>query len=244
MIRMNAMKALLVAMAMLAASGAAAGETLVLNTGTREPYTTQDKRGFLDVLIAEAFRRVGQKAEVQVYQASARAMAQANDGIDDGFAMRVKGLTATYPNMVMVPEKVIDNDFVALSKGPAFPTPDWSVLDDHDVAYILGWKIFEANLGDHGGVVLPRNADQLVELLRKDRVDVILYERWQGAWRAKNSGLTAVVHEPPLASVPMYMYLHKKHAALVDKVSTALRDMKADGTYGKIVADTLEAAVR
>lgn len=223
---------------------AAEDAPLVLNTGTREPYTTGDKKGFLDVLIAEVFRRIGERAEVEVYDASQRAMIQADAGIDAGFAMRVKGLEAKFPNMVMVPEKVIDNDFVAMSKGPAFPTPDWSALDGHDVAYILGWKIFEAHIVGHESLVLPKDADQLIGLLRNGRVDVILYERWQGAWRAKNTGLAAVVHEPPLASVPMYMYLHKKHAALVDKAAQALREMKSDGTYAKIVADTLAEAVR
>lgn len=241
-------KAALVALIVTLVSGttsvASEPAALVLNTGTREPYTTPDKKGFLDVLIAEVFRRIGERAEVEVYAASQRAMMQANEGIDAGFAMRVKGLEAKFPNMVMVPEKVIDNDFVALSRGPAFPTPDWSALDGHDIAYILGWKIFEANVGKHERVTLPKDADQLIGLLRNGRVDVILYERRQGAWRSKNTGLKAVVHEPPLASVPMFMYLHKKHAALVDKAAQALREIKADGTYAKIVADTLEAAVR
>jgi polar amino acid transport system substrate-binding protein len=55
--------------------------------------------------------------------------------------------------------------------------------------------------------------------------------------------LAVTVHEPPLASVPMYMYLHRKHADLVDDAARALREMKADGTYASIVAETLSPIV-
>ena len=47
------------------------------------------------------------------------------------------------------------------------------------------------------------------------------------------------VHEPPLASVDMYMYMHKEHAHLVPKLAQALKDMKADGTYRKIFDEIL-----
>lgn len=229
--------------ALLVANGAQAADALILNTGTRAPYTTDDKKGFLDQVITEAFKRAGARAEVLVYDASARAMEQANAGIDAGFAMRVKGLEKRFTNMLMVPETIISNDFVALSKGQTVETKDWNTLDQFDIAYILGWKVFERNLGHHKGVIKPRNADQLVDLLRLDRVDFILYERWQGAWRAKNQGLKVTVHEPPLAAVPMYIYLHKSHAALVDKVSAALKGMKADGSYQRIVDTTLTSLI-
>ena len=236
---MNSAKLFLASIGILLTTQAFAGETLVLNTGTRAPYTTDDKQGFLDLVIAEVFRRTGNKAEVLVYKASARAMAQANDGFDAGFAMRVRGLEKRFKNMIMVPEKIIDNDFVALSKSFDFPTSDWQSLAGFDVAYILGWKIFERNMGDHKSVVLPKNPDQLIGLLKNDRVDIILYERWQGAWRAKNQGLRVSVHEPALASVPMYMYLHLSKAALVEKAAKALREMKIDGTYQRIIEQTL-----
>ena len=170
---MKIAKMLLASVVVLFTTQAFAGQQLVLNTGTRAPYTTEDRTGFLDLLIAEVFRRTGHTAEVLVYKASARAMVQANDGIYAGFAMRVKGLESKYKNMVMIPEKVIDNDFVALSRNHDFHTPDWQSLGKYDVAYILGWKIFERNMGDHKSVILPKNPDQLLRLLELDRVDVM-----------------------------------------------------------------------
>lgn len=218
---------------------AQSGGTLVLNTGVRAPYTQPDRSGFLDRLVAEAFRRAGTKAEVQVYEASERAMQNANAGIDDGMAMRIKGLEAQYPNLVRVPEKIIDNDFVAYSHGSDFPTRDWEALAPYQVAHIIGWKVFENRLGGRSDVTRVRNAEQLFELLRQNRTDVILYERWQGLWWAHRMALEARLLEPSLASQEMFIYLHRKHAPQVDKVAAALAAMKKDGSYRRIFDETL-----
>jgi len=218
---------------------AEAGGALVLNTGVRAPYTQSDRSGFLDRLVAELFRRIGLQAEVQVYEASERAMQNADAGIDDGMAMRIKGLEKQYPNLVRVPEKVIDNDFVAYSRRHAFPTRNWEALAPYHVAHIIGWKVFEKNLGNRGEITRVRNAEQLFDLLRQDRADVILYERWQGLWWARELALDARLLEPPLASQEMFIYLHRKHAPLVGKLAAALAAMKQDGSYKRIFDDTL-----
>jgi len=44
---------------------------------------------------------------------------------------------------------------------------------------------------------------------------------------------------PSLKDVDMYLYLNKKHEAHVPRIAQALRDMKADGTYNKIMFDLL-----
>lgn len=230
---------LFMALAWLLAAPAQAGDALVLNTGVRMPYTQPDRSGFLDRLVAEAFRRIGLKAEVQVYEASERALQNANGGIDDGMAMRIKGLEAQYPNLIRVPEKVIDNDFVAYSRKHDFPTRDWDALAPYQLAHIIGWKVYESRLGERQGVTRVRNADQLFELLRQNRTDVVLYERWQGLWWVREMGLEARLLEPPLASQEMFIYLHRKHEPLVGKVATTLAAMKKDGSYRRIFDETL-----
>jgi polar amino acid transport system substrate-binding protein len=214
-------------------------DTLVLNTGVRMPYTQPDRSGFLDRLVAEVFQRIGIKAEVQVYEASERALQNANGGIDDGIAMRIKGLEAQYPNLIRVPEKVIDNDFVAYSRKHNFPTRNWDALAPYHVAHIIGWKVFENNLGEREDVTRVRNVEQLFELLRQDRADVILYERWQGLWWAREMALEARLLEPPLATQEMFIYLHRKHEPLVGKVATTLAAMKKDGSNKRIFDETL-----
>ncbi len=220
---------------------AQARDKLVISTSVVAPYTTPARTGFLDRLVAAVFHEAGVEAEILVYPAaSERSLLNANEGLDDGQALRVAGLEKLYPNLVRVPEPVMMNDFVAMSRRPAFATPNWQALKPYSVTYIIGWKIFESNLPAGVPATPVRDAGQMFTLLARERVDVALHERWQGLAQARNSGLQVRVMEPPLVSVPMHMYLHKKHAALVPKVSQALARLKQDGRYQRLAAETLQ----
>jgi len=37
----------------------------------------------------------------------------------------------------------------------------------------------------------------------------------------------------------MYLYMHRRHSALIPELEQALRDMKADGSYQEIERQTL-----
>lgn len=232
---------LMVLLAALGGAGAAAAvPRLVISTGVVAPYTTPERQGFLDRLVAAVFREVGVQAEILVYPAaSERSLLNANEGVDDGQALRVAGLEKLYPNLIRVPEPVIMNDFVAMSVRHRFATPDWAALKPYTVTYIIGWKVFEANVPPEAPRTPVRAAEQLFTLLARERADVALYERWQGLAQARRSGLQIHIMEPPLVSTPMYMYLHRKHAHLVPQVAQALVRLKQDGTYQRIAAETL-----
>ena len=58
-----------------------------------------------------------------------------------------------------------------------------------------------------------------------------------GAPDASLRGLPAIAPvSPALKDVDMYLYLHKKHQALAPRLAQALKDMKADGTYNRIMS--------
>lgn len=223
---------------------ASAGETLVLSTGVGPPFATPQHDGFLDRVMAEAFRRAGARVEIRVHESSERALINANNGDDDGVVPRIKGLDIQYPNLVRVPEKVFDNDFVAYSLHHRFATPDWRSLEPYHVAYLIGWKIFENNLAGHREATAVKDAGQLFSLLQLERTDVILYERWQGLWQARRLGLPIAVMEPPLARQEMYCYLNRRHASLAPAVAAALAAMKRDGSYRRIFDATLTPLAR
>lgn len=214
-------------------------EKLYLNTGIRDPFTTTDQTGFINLIIKEAFSRVGIDAEVIVYQDSAKSLGNANSGIDDGAALRVEGLEKKFPNLIRVPEKLMDNDFVAYSVDPSIKVDGWESLNGLSVAFVRGWQIFLANTKGHKSLTLTKSAQEMLDLLADEHVQVILYERWQGLWRANQLGLNLITHEPPLASKEMFVYLNEKHRDIVGDVAKALADMKKDGTYENIFDQTL-----
>lgn len=215
------------------------GQVLRLNSGVGAPYLQEDRMGFLDLLIPEVFRRIGVKAESVRYEATERAMINADKGVDDGVAMRIRGLEKTYPNLVRVDEKVIDNEFIAYATRLQIATTGFDVLKAYQVGYINGWKVFESGLLPGTPVTKVQGAEQLFTLLTSDRTDLILFERWQGNHILRERGIKARMLRPPLVTTEMFMYLHVKHAHLVEPAARALREMKADGSYQRIAARSL-----
>lgn len=239
MIKLSPLRLAALALCLLAPMRPAAAEALRINTGVGAPYIQADRKGFLDLLVPEIFRRIGIEAEAVGYAASERAMINANNAVDDGMAMRIKGLEAIYPNLLRVEEKIIDNEFVAYSIRHDFKTTGFDSLKPFQVGYIIGWKVFEAPLRSAPAITLVQDANQLFTLLDKDRADVVLFERWQGNWLVRERKIPARLLLPPLVTTEMYMYLHKKHAHLLQPLAEALRAAKADGSYRRIHEQSL-----
>lgn len=214
----------------LAHTGASA-ETLVLNNVGSPPLTNVEGTGFLDVIGQEAFRRNGVKLSLIILPAE-RGLRNANAGIDDGDFLRVSGMEKMYPNLVQVPEKLIDMTFVAFAIDPAVRIDGWSSLKNYTVAFIRGWKILEKNTPKGTPIILARDAEQLFTILEKGRVDVILYSRLMGLEiirRRKLAGAKDLT--PALAVRGVYIYLHKSHQAIASKIGSSLADIKAEGLY-------------
>jgi polar amino acid transport system substrate-binding protein len=76
----------------------------------------------------------------------------------------------------------------------------------------------------------------MFRMLDSGRIDLALYTRADGIALIRSLGLSSIAPlSPPLKDVDMYLYLNKKHEALVPQIAQALREMKADGTYNKIM---------
>ena len=219
--------------------GGKAGEVLVLNAAGAPPLINGDGSGFVERVVGEAFRRNGFELRV-VRLPAERGLRNANAGIEDGEIGRTAGMEKRYPNLVRVPEAIITLQLVAFSRKQSVDVRDWSTLRPYRVAVIKGWKVFEDNLR---GIVAPTfvdDADQLFNVLERDHVDVVLYERWMGLALSRRRALRDVrALSPPLGSRSIFTYLHKKHLALVPKVAAALRAIKTDGTYRRAFEETI-----
>ena len=217
-----------------AASHAASEPTLVLSDTYDTPYTTETGDGFLDLVAAEAFRRAGLHLKM-LRVSPERALLNANAGIEDGVSARIAGLEKNYPNLVRVPEKVLDFPFVAFSRQTKLTNASWDALASVSVGHIHGWKIFEQSLKPGTPVTVVDDAGQLFTMLDKSRIDVALYERWLGLALVEKMGIKNIhVVEPALAEREMFIYLNKRHADKVPAIAAALRAIKADGTYSRI----------
>lgn len=215
----------------LAATLAAGAEPFVISTNN----TPLDRKA-LEVLSTEAFRRVGHEVRF-ANTPSERSLQLANQGEFDGEGLRVAGLTTAYPNLVQVPERFIGISFVAFSKD-AMVTLDkgWDSLKPHRVAFITGWKMFEANAKGARSVTKVDRPEQLFRMLDSGRIDLALYTRADGVALLRQMGLASIAPlTPALKDVEMYLYLHRRHEAMVPRIAAALREMKADGSYNRLL---------
>ena len=211
---------------------------LVVNNANAPPYTTRQNNGFLDIVVGEALRRAGYTLQL-VQQPAERGLLNANSGIIDGDMTRIKGLDKLYPNLVRVPEKLLDWDFTAFSKA-SFPMKNWQTIYDNPVSLVKGWKIYEKKLEGARYVTIADDAKQMFRLLLLGRVDSVLYERWQGLALIKQLGLAQKdFNTLILEKRPMFFYLNKRYSDLVDKIAVKLRELKSDGFYDKAYKKTL-----
>ncbi len=213
---------------------------LALVTGATPPFSdAPGERGFLTLLAEDAFGRIGIRISV-VRLPTERALANVNAGIDDGDVFRIGGLQKTYPDLLQVPEPIFGFEFVGFTTGLDFPVTGFESLARYEVGVVNGWKFYENHLGTGQHVTFVRSIEQLFELLRLGRIDVALLERYQGLWWARREARMDVrVLERALGREDMFIYLNRRHAALVPRLADALRAMKADGTYERLLGQTL-----
>lgn len=228
----------------LSARPALSQPRIILNTAFASPITNESQTGFADTVLSEAFNRLGYKLET-VQLPAERALINANMGIDDGDLLRVSGLQKKYPNLIQVPEKIMDMDMVLFTKNkPLFVVNGWQSIKSYTVAIISGWKIMEVNFGQFGDqieIIKTDNIEQSFSLLRKNRVDFVAYSRWSGLSYLKQHNITDIsLLSPPLVSADLYTYLHKKHKKMVPELAATIKQMKRDGSIQAIYERILQ----
>lgn len=207
------------------------------DTITVSTNNTPLDRKALNELSQEAFRRIGSNFKL-ISLPSERSLHSANLGEVDGEGLRVAGLGSQFPNLVQVPERYLSVSFVAFAKDASIKVDHgWESLKPFSVAFITGWKMFEANASGARIVNKVDKPEQIFQMLEGGRVDLALYTRADGVELLRSMGMRAITPlSPSLKEVDMYLYLNKKHEALVPQLAKALREMKADGTYNRIMS--------
>ncbi|MBF0509586.1 MAG: transporter substrate-binding domain-containing protein [Deltaproteobacteria bacterium] len=238
-------KAFLIILFSLIMTSSGYGQTvLVLNTSNAPPNATRDHTGLGDRVVKEACRRIGVEVKI-VMLPSERALINANDGIDDGNFARIRGMSDLYPNLVRVPEEITEFEFTAFTKNLNIQTTDWAGLKPYNVGIITGWKILESSIVGAKSLVKVKDERVLFNLLAQDKADVVVYDKRQGLVLLGGMKLTQIkTLSPALAKRSMYIYLHKKHQALVPALAAAIKTMKEDGTYKKIMDETVPSQMQ
>ncbi len=228
----------------MTAAASADQKVYTLNSSYSPPHSTEDQTGYLDLILKEAFLRAGYRAQIQMMPAE-RCLQDANTGVSDGDIGRIRRMDDFYPNLVLVDEPIIESrDFVAFSIHKEFSTEDWSSLEPYHVGIMRGWKIFESNVKGTQSLIKMDSTRSLLKLLMNDRAEVVLNARIDGLYTARQLGIQNIrVMAPPLASLELYLFLHKKNRAIIPEIEAALKAMKTDGAFHDIRDRVLSATL-
>lgn len=192
------------------------------------PFTITAER-----ILREAYTRLGIEIDIQHYPGE-RALYTANQGVVDGELVRVTNLHTTYPNLLMVPTSFMEIEIMAFTKQLSFPVEGWESLRPYTIAFLRGFKLAEAQT-EEMRVYETANDELTFQLLEAERVQVALGTRLGGVFFIKRMKLDEIAPlEPPLATIPMYHYLHNKHERLVPQIDEVLQQLIQEGIHQQI----------
>lgn len=230
--------AVLLVAILAAAPALATDKSFVMTTSVGSPLYRKNGKGLYNLLVAEIFQRLELTYEL-IWLPSQRSLAYTNNGNYDGNLARSTIIEKKNKNMLRVPEPVYEFEFMAYSRNRDFKVDGWSSLDPYVVGIINGWKIVERNVAGAKLVTGVNDYEQLFNLLDRGRVDVAILDRVMGGWKLQQLGLEITPIEPPIIKRPMFIYLHKRHARLVPRITRIIKQMKNDGSFGAIYARAL-----
>ncbi|SHO55713.1 substrate-binding periplasmic protein [Vibrio quintilis] len=181
----------------------------------------------------ELFTRLGITVNVQPFPMK-RASVQADDGKIDGEAIRIRNYSQMHPNLRLIDFPVVQVVFVAYARrSHQIRLEDgWDSLIDSDymVGYRRGIVYSEQILKKH---INPerlnesKSAEQGLLKLIHGRIDLFVYPLGHFVSHQDLQESTEVVSV--LETVPLYLYVHKRHEALIPDIEQSLIDMRAEG---------------
>lgn len=199
-----------------------------------DPATTVAER-----VMREAYRRLGLGLEVLSLPGE-RSLLSANSGEHDAELYRKAGIEQAYPNLLMVPVPLQTYEIVAFSKAVApFVLKGWESLRPYRLGYVKGIKIIEERTA---GMQTETVATMLQAFTKLElgRTDLVLANRVSGlaTLRAHRfPGVSALA--PPLASFPVFHYLHRRHRELLGPLTAVLREMERERFISRVQDDVL-----
>ena len=192
------------------------------------------KGRYIEGIIEEALHRSGYNFNL-VTLPYERSLKMSNEGLVDGEVARSPSIEPQYPNLIRVPESILDIDIVVISREPVDLSDGWNALAGKSIGVLTGMKATQQYLPETVHLITVKNTTQLIDMLLKNRVDYVVFMRSIGISILGGDRHGLIVNARPLATVPNYTYLHKKHKNLVPGLAQSLREMKQDGTFQQIV---------
>lgn len=208
-----------------------ADNSYVFYTGVQSPI-----KEILQLRLEEAFKRIGEKAQLIHTGSAQRALVMANEE-GDGDAMRVPDIKKIAPditqNLVIVPEPILEIQFYVYTQKKGVKVDGFQSLAGLNNGFRVGAKILEKNIPEKR-TILPDSV-RLFKMLAQGRLDTVIEHNMIAEYIKKELDIFGVKRlEPPLVTVPGFCFVHRKNIHLVNKLANSLSEIKKDGSFLKI----------
>ena len=223
-------KLLLVLMALLYAGSALAGDQALTIVYPPEKNRFHDAAA---EIVRQGYAKLGISATFKVFPAE-RALFMSNAGKSDGELVRIEGIESKYPNLIRIPVSHVAADQMAFAVDRAFAVNGWQSLASRKLAFHRGYKLAEQKtIGMNR--YLTASVQNAFKMVEHGRAEIAIANRFTGLKTIADLGLKKIVMlQPPLQTDPLFHYLHKKHAPLVERITRVLLDMEAQGVMAEI----------
>ena len=239
---------LLCVLLVLAFCGNCYADKLQILTMENAPYSFTENgevKGIGVELVREAFRRMGQPAQISISpwaRAMERIQAGTVDGLFNVYRTPEREVFANYSELLQDETVVL---FVEKNSSIEF-NGDLATLGKYNFSAVRGYSYgntYDTAVADKvvTNIQLITLTEQALRMLVTRRTEVVPSGRHVGKYYLYKLRLQDSVRElsPPLETVPTYMIFPKKRelAAVRQQFNAALTSMREDGTYDKIYQD-------
>jgi polar amino acid transport system substrate-binding protein len=229
-------------------SPSVAAEKIVLvgSEGTKASFTGK----WLNLIYTEVFRRLGYELEYKGYP-NERANAMAESGVVDGEIQRAASYQKISKNLIRVEEPSFSGNVSAYAVTPGIVVDGWESLKNtnYSVEYRRGSKLPQTVLPEF---VRPEKlstistVEQGLKKLIAGRTDIFIEQELvvdEALREFDKAGFdySSLYQAGIVYTGNSYLYMHKRHAALVPKIAEVLRNMKQQGVverYKEIIQKT------
>ena len=141
----------------------------------------------------------------------------------------------------MVDVNISTIDIMVYTKYKKFSVKGWQSLKPYSIAIARGFPVTAMGTKNME-VSLYDSTDKLLELVNNDKYDLTLLSRIDGLVFLNTLNMSDIRRlEPPVATVYLYHYLHKKHKLLIPEITASLLKMKENGRikaiYDQFIAE-------
>jgi len=188
----------------------------------------------LDTFITQVFNEL----DIDIHYRnipSRRTFKETNSGFTDGSYPHIANANLSYQNLIRVPHTlgvhelvmVTSNANINLSLGLAG-------LGQYTVGYIAGWEMVKPLLKHFSHSYAIATKSKLFEMLQAKRFDIALYGRELSRAHLKQHQLCNLrILEPALRTDNLYLFMHKKHQALVPRLAKKIKQLR-NGAHVKL----------